>query len=298
MAHRIDLFELDVNLLVKGDSAASRAITLGQQAANADTVSIDVPFTNATVNGQRIAFKNTLDAIIPPTATDDSTAGYEIGSMWIDTVLNQFYVCVDATAAAAVWTPTISAFDLFTDNVSDPTPGVDKAVVYGKDVNGTVRMFARDEDDIISPLTRSCGEISIEQNTADTVISASSADFSNKVQVLVFDTNTPNNQGTTPDHTNDHITIIIPGQYFIHCGISFKNGANDIFSGAVFKNNGATQITTRFSRKIGAGGDVGSVTCSGLATLAAGDTIELWIQNETAADDCIVTDGNIAIFSV
>ncbi len=38
-----------------------------------------------------------------PTASDDSNAGYSVGSLWIDTAADKVYMCVDATAGAAVW---------------------------------------------------------------------------------------------------------------------------------------------------------------------------------------------------
>jgi len=42
-------------------------------------------------------------ATVMPTATDDITKGYTIGSQWYDTVGKNSYSCVDATASAAVW---------------------------------------------------------------------------------------------------------------------------------------------------------------------------------------------------
>ena len=47
--------------------------------------------------------KVNLAATTAPAVTDDSSAGYSIGSRWIDTVAKREYVCVDATASAAVW---------------------------------------------------------------------------------------------------------------------------------------------------------------------------------------------------
>ena len=44
-----------------------------------------------------------LAATTAPTQTDDNTQGYAVGSMWIDTVTNSAYVCVDATTGFAVW---------------------------------------------------------------------------------------------------------------------------------------------------------------------------------------------------
>lgn len=38
-----------------------------------------------------------------PHVLDDENAGYQIGSQWIDKVRKAHYVCVDATAGAAVW---------------------------------------------------------------------------------------------------------------------------------------------------------------------------------------------------
>lgn len=50
--------------------------------------------------------KVNLNASAAPTATDDSTAGYSVGSRWVDTTNDKEYVCLDATASAAVWTET------------------------------------------------------------------------------------------------------------------------------------------------------------------------------------------------
>lgn len=47
-----------------------------------------------------------LDASVPPTVNDDSSAGYAVGSMWIDTLANEAYRCVDPTAGAAIWLNT------------------------------------------------------------------------------------------------------------------------------------------------------------------------------------------------
>lgn len=41
-----------------------------------------------------------------PTATDDSTQGFVIGSRWVNTTADTEYVCLDATATAAVWKET------------------------------------------------------------------------------------------------------------------------------------------------------------------------------------------------
>lgn len=63
-----------------------------------------------TADGARtnLGIGKTNSAAIPPTVTDDSTQGYTEGSIWVDTVTNTSYILVDATPAAAIWTPVSS----------------------------------------------------------------------------------------------------------------------------------------------------------------------------------------------
>ena len=131
MADR-DLFLLDVNHTVKGDDSAGFTITLGQQVTNPDSVALDIPFTNYTVNGQRTVFKNNYAATVAPTATDDAAAGYEVGSQWFDTTADRWYVCLDATATSAVW---ITAGTLTVNG----TPAVDQLCLWNTatEIKGT-----------------------------------------------------------------------------------------------------------------------------------------------------------------
>lgn len=57
--------------------------------------------------------KNNLTATIDPGATDDSAAGYEKESKWLNNNTNEWFICSDPTAGAAVWEPlSLSADDL------------------------------------------------------------------------------------------------------------------------------------------------------------------------------------------
>lgn len=49
---------------------------------------------------------NKVDAIVAPTVTDDTAAGYEVGSLWVDVTGDEAYTCVDATDGAAKWANT------------------------------------------------------------------------------------------------------------------------------------------------------------------------------------------------
>jgi hypothetical protein len=125
--------------------------------------------------------------------------------------------------------------------------------------------------------------ISAESNATTTTFSGTSSDWSQKSQVTIFDTNGTSSQAT-PDHTNDHITIDLAGVYRIDICSSMSGGANDTISFAAFKNNGATKLGTRATRKLGAGGDVGAASVSMIESLSANDTIEMWAQNEDDTD--------------
>jgi len=58
--------------------------------------------------GSRVK-KSNLEAVATPTINDDITAGYAVGSLWIYN--GSLYVCLDNTAAAAVWDKVIQVTD-------------------------------------------------------------------------------------------------------------------------------------------------------------------------------------------
>jgi hypothetical protein len=139
------------------------------------------------------------------------------------------------------------------------------------------------------------GSISADSNATSTTFSGSSIDWSNKVQITVFDTNGASSSGVTPDHTNDHITTVNAGAYFLHASITFSGGSSNTYSFAFFKNNGATQLGNRTTRKLGTGGDVGACDISAAVELNANDTIELWVQNEGATTAAVIEDINFEV---
>jgi len=61
----------------------------------------------SSVTDKRAAFqvpvKCNFAATAAPTADEDSGDGYAVGSLWHDTTADKSYVCLDATATAAVW---------------------------------------------------------------------------------------------------------------------------------------------------------------------------------------------------
>jgi len=67
-----------------------------------DTVNLELFAYNGT-SWVSQEFTNNYTATLPPTVTDDSSLGYEVGSKWVDLVKDEAYICTDSTAGAAVW---------------------------------------------------------------------------------------------------------------------------------------------------------------------------------------------------
>lgn len=86
----------------------------GQNIARADHVHDHGAQTSGTLHasamgGSANGFQPQSNAAAAdPTATDDSSSGYSIGSRWVNTTSDEEFVCCDATATAAVWKSTTS----------------------------------------------------------------------------------------------------------------------------------------------------------------------------------------------
>ena len=146
------------------------------------------------------------------------------------------------------------------------------------EVNGNVHI----DGDLFFETTGSglpYGEIYARDNTATTSTSTT------KTQVLIFDTNGLSN-AMTPDHAQDHITVVKAGIYKIDTSISIKNssGSAHVISVEMYKNNGTAVFNNiHAGRNLGTGSDVGNLTMSGLVDLAVNDTIEIWITSDSAS---------------
>ena len=49
---------------------------------------------------------NKFDAIVDPTANNDNTQGYEVGSHWVNLTNGSSFILVDDTTGAAIWDST------------------------------------------------------------------------------------------------------------------------------------------------------------------------------------------------
>lgn len=136
------------------------------------------------------------------------------------------------------------------------------------------------------------GEISSYDVNA--TISITGTGIGNKAQIMVFDTNGGSN-GMTPDHTNDHITVLTAGWYFCSVSITINSlsGSAAQFGFGVYKNDGGVLFTNVHRHRdlpSGAGDHAGSVSISGMIDLAVNDTIEVWVWNEDNTQNIVVDD--------
>ena len=84
------------HLIHATDNGKFYAIAAGQSGADAQV------FVSEETFGTLLP-KNNYAGTTTPAVIDDSSAGYAIGSMWIDTVAKEAYRCVDASVGAADW---------------------------------------------------------------------------------------------------------------------------------------------------------------------------------------------------
>jgi hypothetical protein len=81
---------------------------------------------------------------------------------------------------------------------------------------------------------------------------------------------------------SDKITATLAGEYKVECSLSFTGtGVNKTWFGSVFVN-GVEQDKIHFERRISTGGDVGSTQFGGIATVAAGNDIDIRVRHDDA----------------
>ena len=93
------------------------------------------------------------------------------------------------------------------------------------------------------------------------------------------------------DHTNDKITISLPGVYSVAGQMSFSGSGAATFAVHVYKNTSNTSIG--FHRKMGATGDVGSASMVGLVDCAEGDDLSIWGAADAGSKTATLIDAQL-----
>ena len=85
-------------------TAVSNNAAVAASTAHSSNTSNPHNTTKAQVGLGNVAnTKNNFSAIVAPTANEDTTSGYSVGSVWINTATGRNYTCVDATSGSAIW---------------------------------------------------------------------------------------------------------------------------------------------------------------------------------------------------
>jgi len=103
------------------------------QISTGDTPSTSPLYWSEISGGSGI--QDNLSASASPITTDDSSSGYSVGSVWIDTTANNSFICVDANVRLAVWKQTNNLPNVVT--TTDPDASDDSYDVGTTWVNTT-----------------------------------------------------------------------------------------------------------------------------------------------------------------
>ena len=102
-------------------------------------------FMRKTGAGAYEGIKTNLAATTDPVSGDDTNAGYAVGSRWINVTLDKEFVCLDATATAAVWTETTVSGGGFSGGTRNSSSAVDITLTSSSDQVQAITMTAADK---------------------------------------------------------------------------------------------------------------------------------------------------------
>lgn len=138
-------------LLVTASVAATTFAGLTDTPGGA--IPADVTVVSSGVGNALIYLKNNSSALVDPAVTDDSGAGYAIGSTWINTVGDTVWRCTDASAGAAVWKDVSASGTVTTETVEVPfafntaSPLAIRSMVAGETViNAEIQIITTFDD--------------------------------------------------------------------------------------------------------------------------------------------------------
>lgn len=95
-----------------------------------------------------------------------------------------------------------------------------------------------------------------------------------------------------------NVTIERQGIYMLDYHTSFENGANREFHVSAGLNGVAKLHECHSSRKIGTGGDIGSMSGNCILTLSLGDVISLLVENEAAPTPIFIKDFSFSVVKI
>lgn len=114
-------------------------------------------------------------------------------------------------------------------------------------------------------------------------------------KLAAFDTNMPSN-GTTPDHTNDQITLSRAGTYLINFQCSFETtAAGDAGEYQYHIRVNAVESGFGAHRDMTGSSDIGSVSLVAIVTVSANDIVTVYVESDDGGgtDDIIIRSAQL-----
>lgn len=95
-----------------------------------------------------------------------------------------------------------------------------------------------------------------------------------------------------------NLTVQREGVYMLDFHTSFSDGANREFHISIGVDGVAQHTECHSARKIGTGGDVGSMSGNCLLSLSPGDVVSLLVENEASSTSVFVMDSSFSVVKV
>jgi len=134
------------------------------------------------------------------------------------------------------------------------------------------------------------GEIHVHDNVVSQSIPTNAVVYTK----LIEWSDNGESKGTIPDQANGQITLSDSGIYKLESTLSFKSGTGNVVTECSIFIDGVEQDQLHFTRKISTAGDVGSASITGLASVDAGQVIDLRLKHDNAGSvDITVVYGNL-----
>ena len=140
------------------------------------------------------------------------------------------------------------------------------------------------------------GGLSVKGNAGATTITVQSTYYQFGVSGPGAFDREPPCHGETCSLTEQHVEILVAGTYSISVdGCAELSNGDEMHLQAII-NNGATAVPDCHTRVTGRGaGAYSGITAHADYVLAVGDTVELWIENDTGVDDITLVDATLSV---
>jgi len=273
--------------------------TVGELGIGTTLTVLEIP--TATVTNTSVA--NNLAAIVAPTVTDDSAAGYTVGSTWIDVVADKTYICVDSTSTSAIWHQIDGAGGL-QDNLTAiiaPTATDDASTGYSVgstwiDVTANQSYLCVDSTATTAIWNQIGGAIASTPQLlhyAGLSYLASSANTGFPYSAI-FDTINAESFGATTDLVTNSITVSRSGKYSVSMGATFRSLSS---AKTTTMQIGGVNSSIRAFTTAGANSPNAANT-TGVISLSAGDVLTVVITSATTESDVNVAGTYLSITEV